>query len=135
MGISSSHTIQQRDEQLQRHPMCAHIRHEEIRERGILRTREDFPAAEPVSPAVNDTQSAGIRIARASAMETTQLPRTCRWSMPTLFTPLWLDAWTMEWTCGRDGTLRLLEQADCCRACPRWEDRSTAPVDNRAAKR
>jgi hypothetical protein len=60
-------------------------------------------------------------------METPHLPRTCKWSIPTLFAPwpVWLDAWTNEWTCTRDGTARPLEHSEHCRACPRWEEQST----------
>jgi hypothetical protein len=56
-------------------------------------------------------------------MDTTHLPRTCKWSIPTLMTPwpLWLDAWSHEWSCVRCGTFtRVADSGQCC-SCPRWE--------------
>jgi hypothetical protein len=71
-------------------------------------------------------KSAGTTIARGGTMmDTKHLPRTCKWSTQTLLTPwpLWLDAWTNEWSCSRDGGLRPLTQPEGCRSCPRWEAR------------
>jgi hypothetical protein len=70
---------------------------------------------------------AGIAIALRADMDPTHLPRTCKWSSPTLLLPfpLWLEAWTHDWSCARDGTFRPLPHPDCCRTCPRWESQST----------
>jgi hypothetical protein len=55
---------------------------------------------------------------------TPHLPRTCKFSLPTLFAPwpLWLDAWTMPWSCARDGNCTPLVNSEVCRTCPRWEE-------------
>jgi hypothetical protein len=52
-------------------------------------------------------------------------PQACRWAEPTLFMPLpyWLDAWDMPWSCRRTEPTRLIESAEMCRTCSRWEAR------------
>jgi hypothetical protein len=43
--------------------------------------------------------------------------------------PLWFDAETSPWSCGRDGAPRTLITTDACKMCPRWEARhSAAPL-------
>jgi hypothetical protein len=60
-------------------------------------------------------------------MNNEHLPRTCKWASPTLFLnwPLWLDAWSWEWSCYRHSAYRPVMTQEDCRACPRWEARGT----------
>jgi hypothetical protein len=53
---------------------------------------------------------------------------TCRWATSTLMlpAPLWFDAETNPWSCGRDGAPRTLITTDACEVCPRWEPRRGA---------
>jgi hypothetical protein len=52
-------------------------------------------------------------------------PQNCRWAEPTLYLPFpyWLEAWSIPWSCHRDGSSRLLETTEQCAACPRFEPR------------
>jgi len=63
-------------------------------------------------------------------MNDEHLPRTCKWGSPTLFLsyPLWLDAWTWEWSCDSHGALRPLTDTSACRQCPRWEPAAAGAV-------
>lgn len=77
-----------------------------------------------------DAEFEGIAIARdADMMNTKPLACTCKWATQTLLTPwpLWLDAWTNEWSCTRDGALMPLAQLEHCRSCPRWEPAADRP--------
>ena len=51
---------------------------------------------------------------------------TCRWAVPTLFlaSPLWCDAESSPWTCGRDVIPRILATTDVCQSCSQWEARA-----------
>jgi hypothetical protein len=48
---------------------------------------------------------------------------TCRWATPTLFlqAPFWFEAENAPWTCVRDAAPRLLDTAEPCATCLRWE--------------
>jgi len=67
-------------------------------------------------------------------MDNEHLPRTCKWASPTLFLnwPLWLDAWSWEWSCYSHGAFRPLQRPHECRDCPRWRPREAAgsPLDS-----
>ncbi|MFN8062505.1 MAG: hypothetical protein U0Q12_25360 [Vicinamibacterales bacterium] len=52
-------------------------------------------------------------------------PRTCHWSIPTLFmpSPYWTSAWDRPWTCWNALEVRVLESGATCRDCPLWKAR------------
>ena len=64
-------------------------------------------------------------------MDSSHTPQRCRWAVPTLFLPVpgWLDAWDAPWSCARDPKPRVLQMADECLTCPRWEARAQANID------
>ena len=58
-------------------------------------------------------------------MEAEHVPRTCKWASLTLLldSPLWLDAWSWQWSCYSHDAFRPLICTNACKACPRWEPR------------
>jgi hypothetical protein len=57
----------------------------------------------------------------------------CRWARPTvrLPYPYWLNAEELPWACLRDPEPHLLEDAERCRDCPRWDPRHLTLTDRR----
>jgi hypothetical protein len=58
-------------------------------------------------------------------MELHHLPQNCKWAELTVLQPmpLWLEAWTCQWTCLAGGAPRVIEASEECTDCPRWEER------------
>ena len=55
-------------------------------------------------------------------MRITHSVQTCRWGTPTLSLewPWWYDASENEWTCTRDGRMKILTDDTLCLTCPHW---------------
>jgi hypothetical protein len=100
---------------------------------GIFRDRATFSGRDDPSCADFDRKPAGIEVAPgAFMMNTLHRPSTCRFSLPTLFSPwpLWLDAWNKPWSCARDGKCTLLSNSEPCRTCQRWEEERKTETGN-----
>jgi hypothetical protein len=63
-------------------------------------------------------------------MNSEHLPRTCKWAKPTLFLewPLWIDAWSWEWSCHKDGAFKPVKGPADCRTCAQWQHKVTCHV-------
>lgn len=63
-------------------------------------------------------------------MDSEHLPRTCKWAKPTLLLewPLWIDAWSWEWSCQRDGAFKPVNRPADCHTCAQWQHKVTCPV-------
>lgn len=55
----------------------------------------------------------------------------CRWARETLRLPYphWINAEQVPWTCLRGPALKLLDDPDICRECPRWQPRRLEPEE------
>jgi hypothetical protein len=64
-----------------------------------------------------------------------QTPATCKWAEPRVVStlPLWLRGWRARWCCLHRGSDCVLTAEDC-RDCPRWEPRTSATMDETAAR-
>ena len=56
-------------------------------------------------------------------MNAEHVPQTCKWASATLLLtwPLWLDAWSWEWSCSSQGAYKPVMAPENCRSCSQWE--------------
>jgi hypothetical protein len=64
-------------------------------------------------------------------MEREKRPHSCGLAKPTqrLEWPLWIDAWSWDWSCLADGTYRPVRHPEACRTCELWEARATVRLE------